>query len=140
MKYITNQDVFFVHEVFGPDILHRVMSNFVFPQTQAPEGEEGFSGPDLLSKYINPNGEIWALTTAKKDDDGKKNPHYITHELIQKWTSWGYTVETIGESIDVHDLNLTVVACFDGKNNDGKNDGIDFPYDPDCTSPADETE
>ncbi len=33
----------------------------------------------------------------------------------------------------------TLVRCFDGLDNDG--DGaIDFPYDPDCESAADDTE
>jgi len=116
------------------DYLHIKASTFLQPENQWTAGDLAdklIAQPDLLAAYLNPNAEVIA---------------YIGHDYdpsyIQNLMQWGYTPLIVADPniydkplLDVTGLDDTLVACFDGIDNDG--DGrTDFPEDEGCTSAA----
>jgi len=111
-------DVRFAHEGSGGDLFHSKIGNWYYPfrwgRTTQPV-------PDLLSHYLNPQSDIWV----QQDRDSA-----VSFQVVQQLVSWGFT-PILQRDLDVHNLDYTIVECFDGIDND--NDGfVDFPYDSDC--------
>ena len=133
MKAMAPPGVLFIHEPAGPDFLHAKIGNYYAPHAW---GRATQLGPDLLSRYLgNGDSETWVRF--------KSDTHTYTQQDLQDHVRWGFTPITLRltdfDNFDVSALDYTLVACFDGQDNDG--DGlVDFPYDPGCECAADDSE
>jgi hypothetical protein len=117
---------FFIHEGAGPDSTHSKMGNYYVPPDWNGQQVEA---PDVLSAYLNPGSEIWIVLNMC---DGLP---WCSFAGMQNLVRWGFTPVSHWPLIDVKGLDYTLVACFDGLDNDG--DGLtDWPYDPDCATAA----
>ncbi len=138
LKQLTSNKVLFVHEGSGPDILHRKVANFYYLRqydwwTQFDKQDP--AGPDVLSRYLNEGAEVWFF---------HDRPPYCGGNELERMASWGFTPIYFGTCVghypvDLSNLDLSQVVCFDGVDNDG--DGRkDWPYDPGCSDPTDNNE
>ncbi len=136
MKQQTNNQILFIQEGSGPDIIHRVIANLYQPTTYnwwSQYNKTTTVGPDVLSRYINSGSEIWFHFFAD----------HPSCQLVQKLISWGFTPivpGTCSEAIvDARTFGMERVECFDGRDNnhDGK---TDWPYDPGCSDAKDSSE
>ncbi len=135
MKQLTGGSILFIHEGVGPDILHKKIANFYSPSqftwwTQFDKLQ--VSGPDVLSRYLNPGSEIWV-----QDVQG------ILCDELQDQINWGFTpiigIFCSDRRVDIDDLEIEQNQCFDRIDNDG--DGsFDWPYDRGCLDAKDDTE
>ncbi len=138
LKQITNNQILFVIESSGPDILHRKAANFYHPTSYDwwwQYDKLTANGPDVLSRYINPGSEIWFQHDVV--------PPFGDTDLYEESYSWGFT-PIIGQSdstsnFRVSNLDLEVLDCFNGVDDDG--DGLaDWPYDRGCSDAKDNSE
>lgn len=138
LRQITNNQVLFVMESSGPDILHRKAANFYHPTSYAwwwQYDKLTANGPDVLSRYLNPGSEIWFQHDVVAP--------FGSEDLYEQSYSWGYT-PIIGQAdstsnFRVSNLNLSVLRCFNGVDDDG--DGLtDWPYDRGCADAKDNDE
>jgi hypothetical protein len=140
MKQRTNEEILFLHEGSGSDILHRKIANVVFNPPQYSNwwtqfDKSNLTGPDVLSRYINDGSEVWFI---------HGEPPFCGESEIERISGWGFTSLYYGYCsglypIFVQNLDLDLVTCFDGQDND--RDGMgDWPYDLGCESPMDTDE
>jgi hypothetical protein len=122
-----------------PDFIHSKIGNIYFPCKHV-----GLNGPDILSHYLNPISEIqvdFSQNFPGKiicDYDGGFDPDTVLE--FEKDAKWGYTRYLGGDDMNINGLTLKESTCFDGADNDNAGDGIDFPFDPECTSFTDDSE
>lgn len=112
MKSRTQNQVAFLHESSGPDILHRKMPNYADPSNFG-----NIRSPDLLAWYLNPGSDIYVQGSGT----------YNSREFMKNMSKFGYTPLPKDSYVDAFSIRDNLIGCFDGidNNEDGRTDYYD---------------
>lgn len=125
-----------LHENGGPDLLHAKVDNFYSDSYNPSSPSMGtIGGPHILSRYLNPQSEIWVAVSTVTPGSG------VSGILArgQQLKKWGYTYVDWGGA-NANQINSTQLnQCLDGLDNDldGK---LDWPYDSGCVDESGDNE
>jgi hypothetical protein len=106
--------------------------------------EHSLSQPDFLALYLNPGAEtyVWIGEKTLKLQGIDEKPHNAQKAYIQSLITMGYTPlieHALNDLINIDQITTKVPSCMDTIDNNG--DGwVDWPYDPSCHNPQDDTE